>query len=69
MNIQHLTISGMTCGHCVMSVKKELSKLEGVTVQSVSIGSATIAVDESRVERNVLEKAVEEAGYTVTAIQ
>ncbi|MBP6672159.1 MAG: heavy-metal-associated domain-containing protein, partial [Bacteroidetes bacterium] len=24
-----ITISGMSCGHCAMAVKKELSKLDG----------------------------------------
>ena len=30
MKQETLKIEGMSCGHCVMAVKKELSKLENV---------------------------------------
>jgi copper chaperone len=66
---QTLTISGMTCGHCVMSVKKELVKIDGVTVNAVKIGSASVSVDTSKVTDTTLQHAVEEAGYSVTSIQ
>lgn len=69
MKIQKLAISGMTCGHCVMSVKKELSKVEGLTVNSVKIGSAEVSVDETKVTDLKLKEAVEEAGYAVVSIQ
>ena len=39
-----LSITGMTCGHCVMSVKRALGELEGVTVEQVAIGSATVLI-------------------------
>lgn len=69
LKVQTITISGMTCGHCVMSVKKELSKIEGVTVNEVKIGSAAVTVDETKVTDQVLQHAVEEAGYTVASIK
>ncbi len=59
----------MSCGHCVMSLKKELSKMQGVTINMVSIGSAEVVVDESTVTDLALQHAVEEAGYSVTSIQ
>ena len=31
MEKQDLTIPNISCGHCVMSIKNELSDLEGVT--------------------------------------
>ena len=64
-----MSIQGMTCGHCVMSVKKELSKVEGLTINSVKIGSAEVVVDESKVTDQKLKEAVEEAGYSVVSIQ
>ena len=63
-----LNISGMTCGHCAMSVTKELSKLEGAADIKVDpqAGSATLTVDES-VESAAVAAAVEEAGYTLVS--
>jgi len=65
MKTQDLKIEGMTCGHCVMSVRKELTKLAGVKVEDVQIGKARVQYDESRVKRQDIERAVEEAGYAV----
>ncbi|MEX0602694.1 MAG: heavy-metal-associated domain-containing protein [Bacteroidota bacterium] len=68
MKIAELKIEGMSCGHCVMSVRKELGKLAGVVVNDVQIGSATLGIDETRITPGDLSKAVEEAGYTVSSI-
>lgn len=65
MKTQELKIEGMTCGHCVMSVQKELAKLAGVTVEKVEIGSAKVQFDETKVNPAMLANAVEEAGYRV----
>lgn len=66
MKTQELTINGMTCGHCVMSVRKELSKINGLTVQDVQIGTARVQYDETQVKEIDLAKAVDEAGYKLT---
>jgi len=65
MKSEELKISGMTCSHCVMSVRKQLEKLTGVEIKDVRIGSALVAYDESKVSRAILRNAVEEAGFTV----
>ena len=65
MKNEGLKITGMTCGHCVMSVRKELAKLPGVEVKDVRIGSALIAYDEARVSGAQLRSAVEGAGFAV----
>ncbi|MEW6701902.1 MAG: cation transporter [Bacteroidota bacterium] len=57
-------IKGMSCGHCVMAVKKELSKL-ALDSFEVEIGSAKVKFDESKVELSAVEKAIAEAGYEV----
>jgi copper chaperone CopZ len=67
MKTQELTIAGMTCGHCVMSVKTELSKLANVKVEDVQIGTAKVQIDESSVTTEQLAKAVEEAGYKLVS--
>lgn len=64
MKNEVLKIEGMTCNHCVMHVRKELSKLD-VNIRDVQIGSADVEYDESKITRDDLKKAVDEAGYKV----
>ncbi len=59
-----ITISGMSCGHCVTAVRKALAAVPGVDVRDVQIGSATIAVPSPAVLPQV-EAAIEDAGYDV----
>jgi len=61
-----LTIQGMSCGHCVMHVRTELSKI--AVVKDVQIGSAEVEVDEAKVAAEDLRSAVATAGYTVVDI-
>jgi copper chaperone CopZ len=63
-----LNIAGMTCGHCAMSVTKELSKLDGAADVKVDpqAGTATLQVSEL-VAREAVAAAVEEAGYTLVS--
>jgi copper chaperone len=68
MKSQELQIEGMTCGHCVMSVKKELAKLENVVVDDVQIGKARVTYDEKKVTRQNFEQAVNEAGYKLIGV-
>lgn len=69
MKTYQVNIDGMTCGHCVMSVKKELSKIPALNIKEVKIGSAVVEADESAAVEGKLSNAVEEAGYTVVSIQ
>jgi copper chaperone len=65
MTAKELKIEGMSCGHCVMAVKKELNKLTDVVVEDVQIGSAKVKYDETKVTEKKIEDAIEEAGYKV----
>lgn len=65
MTNEIIKIDGMSCGHCVMAVKKELSKLD-LKVKDVKIGSADLEYDENKVSHEDIKKAVEEAGYILT---
>lgn len=62
-----LKVEGMTCGHCEMTLTKELQKLPGASDIQVSsaTGTATLTVDDS-VEQSVVTAAVEEAGYKLS---
>lgn len=57
-------IDGMSCGHCVMSVQKNLSKLR-LNELKVNIGSADVDYDENKVTENEIIKAIEASGYKV----
>ena len=65
MKTEELKITGMTCSHCVMSVRNELAKLPGVEIRDVHVGSALIAYDEAKVSGARIRTAVEDAGYSV----
>ncbi len=57
-------IEGMSCQHCVMAVKKEISKLN-VDNLDVKIGEAKVDFDESKVKPEDIRKAIITAGYNV----
>jgi len=67
MTTQEFKIEGMSCNHCVMAVKKELSKVENLDVQDVQIGSAKVAYEEAKVSQEAIRSAIETAGYKVVA--
>jgi copper chaperone CopZ len=63
----NLTIGGMSCDHCVASIDRALTALNGVLSCDVHVGSARVAIDEKQITRGELLTAVREAGaYEVT---
>lgn len=62
-----MKIDGMTCGHCVGAVKQALTKLEGVSITSLSVGEAAIEYDASKADAPTILAAVSEAGYPARA--
>ena len=68
---EHYLVEGMTCSHCVASVTKEISALDGVESVSVDLtvgGASRIMVVSTRpVPADQVRGAVAEAGYTVVA--
>ena len=67
MNKATLTIDGMSCGHCVATVRSELAKQPGVQVEEVAVGSATVAYDPDVCSLAQLADAVTAAGYEARA--
>jgi copper chaperone len=66
MNRTTLKIDGMSCGHCVASERKALTELNGVTVEQVAVGSATIAYDPAVASPEGIAGAMSDAGYAAT---
>jgi copper chaperone len=62
-----MKIDGMSCGHCVSSVDKALKKIDGVKVENVGIGTATVSYDPSAVSEQRIAEAVADEGYSVVA--
>lgn len=61
-------VSGMTCGHCVQSVKTEVSKLGGVTNVEIDLDSGQVMVTSAEtIDDAALRAAVDEAGYEVVS--
>jgi copper chaperone CopZ len=53
----------MSCGHCVAAVKGALERLDGVRVEAVQVGSATVAYDPAAVTPARIAEAIEDEGY------
>ena len=64
-----LMVEGMSCGHCVMSVKKALSEVEGVGAVDVDLESGRVKVVGEVLADDALKAAVEDAGYDVASIE
>lgn len=64
-----ITVSGMTCGHCVSSVKEELTEVPGVQSVSVDLnagGISPVTIESTReLSSEETAAAVQEAGYTI----
>ena len=67
MDTLHLDIDGMSCGHCVSSVKKALTAVDGVSVDAVTVGSAELRYDPNKATAEAILEAVAEAGYPAHA--
>lgn len=67
MKEQTVEIGGMSCGHCLRSVKDALTELEGVMLEEVRIGSARVSYNEAQVNPETIVEAIRDAGYTVLA--
>ncbi|NUR88716.1 MAG: heavy-metal-associated domain-containing protein [Nonomuraea sp.] len=66
MSTATYTVTGMTCGHCVSSVKEEVGEVAGVTSVDVDLASGLLTVgSDAPVEPAKIVAAVEEAGYQV----
>jgi copper chaperone CopZ len=66
-----IEIDGMSCDGCVASVTRVLSRLPGVRVLKVAVGSAQVAVDLATTASHEkdLTGAIEKAGFATRGIQ
>lgn len=68
-----IDVDGMTCGNCVQHVSEELGELDGVSAVDVDLNaggiSAVTVTSSSPLSEESVREAVDEAGYTVSAIR
>ena len=60
-------VAGMTCQHCVMSVREEVGEVSGVTTVDVDLDSGRLTVGGEGFSDDQIATAVAEAGYEVTS--
>ena len=67
--IKKISIDGMSCNHCVSSVRSALSKCSGASVVDVIIGEAVVEIENGKPSDEHLKAAVEDLGFEVIDIK
>ncbi|HKY47164.1 MAG TPA: copper ion binding protein [Acidimicrobiia bacterium] len=67
MNAKTLTVPGISCDHCKMSIEEAVSGLPGVDKVEVDIAARTVDLkfDEAAVGLDQIIDVIEEVGYEV----
>ncbi len=60
-------VGGMTCAHCALSVREEVSEVPGVASVDVDLASGRLTVTGEGVEDAAIAGAVADAGYEVVS--
>lgn len=70
MQTASIKVSGMTCGHCALSVEGVLKAINGVSDAQVSLEACTahVVYDEAQTSCEQLKSAVKNAGFGVDAL-
>lgn len=67
MDTATYTVEGMSCQHCVASVREEVSAVPGVRDVDVDLATGRLVVSGDSVSDAAVRTAVQEAGYEVAA--
>ena len=57
------SVPGIHCEHCGMSIREEVSEVEGVEEVDVDLDSKVVTIRGRELEDGALRAAIEEAGY------
>ncbi|HEU4465061.1 MAG TPA: heavy-metal-associated domain-containing protein [Agromyces sp.] len=69
MSEREYQVTGMTCGHCEMSVREEVEQLPGVTGIQVSAAAGRLSITApADLDDDGVIAAVEEAGYAAVRV-
>lgn len=61
--METIAIKGMSCQHCVGSVKKALEAIEGITDVVVDLDGAKASFSNNGVSREDIRKAINKIGF------
>lgn len=67
MEYATLSVEGMSCDHCVNSIKKAVGDLNGVNKVDVDLKGKKVIVefDKERVSIDIIKDVIEDQGYDV----
>ena len=69
MTTTEYQVTGMTCGHCEMSVREEVSAIAGIQDIQVSAQTGTLVVTaDGAIDDDAVLAAVTEAGYSAVRV-
>ena len=57
------SVPAIHCAHCAMSIREEISEVEGVEMIDVDLDSKLVTVSGRELDDGNLRAAIEEAGY------
>ena len=60
---RNYTVNGMTCSHCVLSVREEVGELPGIASVEVDLDTGAMVVTGTDVDDDAIAAAVSDAGY------
>ena len=66
MTVTTYTVEGMTCGHCVSTVRAAVGSVPGVTSVEVDLATRTVTSAGAPIDGAVAQ-AISDAGYDVVA--
>jgi copper chaperone len=67
LEIRDYAVQGMSCDHCVVSVREEVTEVPGVSAVDVDLASGRLTVTGRDLSDAAVRDAVAEAGYEVAA--
>lgn len=57
------SVPAIHCAHCAMSIREEVSEVDGVDEVAVDLDTKVVTVSGSAVDDAAVRAAIEEAGY------
>lgn len=63
-----LAVTGMTCNHCVESVRRAVTECTGVQTVEVSLNRGRVVVEGENLDPGRIMSAIEELGYRATIL-
>lgn len=60
-----LSVSGMSCGHCVSAIEKALKEINVESQVDLASGTVQVSFDESKQSLATIQETIEDQGYEV----